>query len=274
MDWYPESGETPLFRGRATFATGNALKVAGMRWFRDDQGRDIGAELPDWPSAPEYVKRDDKAAKGGGKAFGVFGKVTAAVGRHPKSADPALEVEDFPVMWAASGTIARAVPWQLDPDRRLKGYYTDVQLTDRRLLVLASARMDRPADVLWQIPLDQVAGAQHHSYSYRDGDVTIRFVDDSWVRLDFYGLGRAAKATWVLSGNTEPVELNASQKAKMDVFTRSYEEGAVEAVATPVPEAAPGTVLVELVVTEKSGFVQSLADLILDPEGKSVRSRQ
>ncbi|MFD5158391.1 hypothetical protein ACFWMJ_10010 [Streptomyces hawaiiensis] len=31
------------------------------------------------------------------------------------------EIDDFPVMWAAPGTLARTAPWQLDPDRRPKG---------------------------------------------------------------------------------------------------------------------------------------------------------
>src|SRR3954470_3738065 len=143
MDWYPESGETPLFRGGASFASGRAPQVAGKRWFRDDQGRDIGNSLPGWPPAPVHEKKGEKAAKAG-KSLGFLGKATAAVvggavellgnsggsmttikgpdGSTPD--DPALEVEDFPVLFAPFGTVAGTVPWQLDPDRRPPNYRT------------------------------------------------------------------------------------------------------------------------------------------------------
>lgn len=34
------------------------------------------------------------------------------------SEDPENEETDFPVLWAAPGTIARTLPWELAPDRR------------------------------------------------------------------------------------------------------------------------------------------------------------
>src|SRR5438477_12843242 len=78
MDWYPESGETPLLRDVALFAEGRAPKVRDKRWFRDDQGRDISAELPGWPPLPTPQKKGDKAAKAS-RSLGILGKATAVV---------------------------------------------------------------------------------------------------------------------------------------------------------------------------------------------------
>src|ERR1051326_8070256 len=73
MDWYPASDETLLYRGRVSFATGRAAKVAGMRWFRDQAGRDISRELPGWPEGPAYTPRGDAAARTT-KTLGGIGK--------------------------------------------------------------------------------------------------------------------------------------------------------------------------------------------------------
>ncbi|NUR30090.1 MAG: hypothetical protein HOV83_30275 [Catenulispora sp.] len=288
MDWYPESGETPLFRGGASFASGRAPRVAGKRWFRDDQGRDIGDALPGWPPAPVHEKKSEKAAKAG-KSLGFLGKATAAViggaaellgnsggsmitikgpdGSTPD--DPALEVEDFPVLVAPPGTMAGTVPWLLDPDRRPDGYRTALQLTDRRMLFLGSAAAGQPAEVLWQAPLDQVAGARQHAFSTNGADVTVGFADGSWIRLDLGSKGCAAKTVWVLSGNTEPVELNAAQQAWAVKYTQRM-PGTLETVATPVPGAAPGTLSIEIIVHRDAEHFLKAGPLTVDAEGKPV----
>ncbi|NUP49594.1 MAG: hypothetical protein HOW97_20130 [Catenulispora sp.] len=289
MDWYPDPGETPLFRGRASFAAGRAPKVAGRRWFRDDQGRDIGAGLPGWPPAPVHEKRGDKSAKAG-KSLGFLGKATAVVvagtmelfspgglgvdikgpdGSTPT--DPALEVEDFPVLWAPPGTTARTVPWQLDPDRRPQGYRTDLQLTDRRVLVLGVGDPARPAEVLWQAPLSQVAGARQHAFSTSGADVTAGFADGSWIRLDLGGKGAAAKVVWVLSGNTTPVLLTEAQQAWAVKFTERL-PGTIEIIGTPVPEAAPGTLSIEILKHRDAEHFLKAGPVVVDAEGRPVIS--
>lgn len=286
MDWNPEPGETLLFRGAVSFATGYAFKVAGMHWFRDDQGNDIGAEIPGWPPAPVYVKRGDKSVKAGKALFGVAKVATVAVAATiealnlgssnikfgGKPQDPAMEVEDFPVMVAPFGTVARTMPWQLDSDRRPEDYYSDLFITDQRLVVQGPIGVDQPTEVLWQLPLDQVAGARQHAYATSDGDVTISFVDGSWVRLNFEGPGRAAKVVWVLSGNTEPLELNEVQRQRMEHLMRDS-EGVLEIEAIPVPDAPPGTVSFELVTREANGRRFQHGAGILTPEGKAISRR-
>jgi hypothetical protein len=288
MDWYPESGETPLFRGVAKFASGRAPKVAGKRWFRDDQGRDISAEIPGWPPAPSYEAKDGKAAKTG-RGLGILGKATAVVvagtvellspggGSHvtikgsdgAQPSDPALEVEDFPVLVAAPGSTAGTAPFLLDPDRRPDVHYrTDLQLTDQRLVVLGSASVQRPAEVLWSLPLSQVAGARQHAFATHGADVTVAFTDGSWIRLDLGSTGSAAKVVAILSGQTEPVALNPAQQAAVDSWSSALPQP-VEFVVTAV-DAAAGIVLVEAKAQVRKALV-SAGSITLDAEGKPVR---
>ncbi|GAA2024699.1 hypothetical protein GCM10009839_23210 [Catenulispora yoronensis] len=288
MDWYPDPGETPLFRGSASFASGRAPKVAGKRWFRDEQGRDIGSEIFGWPPAPVHEQRGDKAVKTG-KTLGFLGKATAVVvagtlelfsssggslvnfkepdGSTPT--DPEREVEDFPVLWAPDGTTARRTPWQLDPDRRPERYRTDLQLTDRRLLVLGSASVTAPAEVLWQLPLEQVATARQHAFSSHGADVTIDFADGSWIRLDLGSKGSAAKAVWVLAGNTEPVRLTEAQQAWAVKFTERM-PGTIETVGTPVPGAPAGTLSIEIIVHRDAEHFLKVGPITVDADGKPV----
>jgi hypothetical protein len=288
MDWYPESGETPLFRGVAAFAAGRAPRVAGKRWFRDEQGRDISAELSGWPPAPKQEKRSEKAAKAG-RSLGILGKATAVVvagtvellspgggsnvnfkGRDgAEPTDPALEVEDFPVLWGAAGSTARTAPFQLDPDRRPDVHYrTDLQLTDLRLLVLGSASVQLPAEVVWDLPLAEVAGAAQHAFSTHGADVTVTFADGSWVRLDVGDKGSAAKVVAVLSGQTEPVTLNPAQQAAVDSWSSALPKP-VEFVVNAV-DAAAGIVSVEAKARHGKAVV-SAGSITLDAEGKPVR---
>lgn len=68
------------------------------------------------------------------------------------------EVEDFPVMWAAPGTLARTLPWQLDPARSdEKRYRTHAIVTDRRLVVVGLPYHKKDSkiiedEVLWETP--------------------------------------------------------------------------------------------------------------------------
>ncbi|MGW6532742.1 hypothetical protein [Streptomyces venezuelae] len=133
--WQPEAGETLLGRTLVTFATGAATPVRGRRWFRDTERGDIQHELPGWPEGPTFMRRSTGESlarnfgKGGAIALGgIFmaalsaagGNVSGGSGSQSGSStphDPADEVEDFPVLWAAPDTVARGLPWQLDPAR-------------------------------------------------------------------------------------------------------------------------------------------------------------
>src|SRR4051812_25379426 len=193
MDWYPDSDETLLYRGRVGFATGRAAKVAGMRWFRDEDGRDIAAELPGWPEGPVYTPRSDAAARTS-KTLGGIGKgvvVLAAMainavsnanpdvptGDGARSADPSQETDDFPVLVAAPGTIARPLPSQRAPARRPPHHATDLAVTERRVLVLGvdtQAGLD-PAQVLWEAPREALGSVVKHAFGTNGGDLGFMF---------------------------------------------------------------------------------------------------
>jgi hypothetical protein len=210
MDWYPEPDETLLYRGRIAFATGRAAKVAGMRWFRDDAGHDITADLPGWPEGPVHTPRSDASARTG-KALGGIGKgivVIAAmavnavsnanpnvsVGDGARSADPAHELEDFPVLIAAPGTTARTLPYQLDPDRRPEHYATELAVTERRLVILGVGTQAglAPAVVLWEAPRGAVASVVKHAFGTGGGDISLIFTDGSRARLNVLDGARVA----------------------------------------------------------------------------------
>lgn len=95
------------------------------------------------------------------------------------------EVDDFPVMWAAPGTLARTLPWQLDPGRRPDTDRTHMVVTDRRVLVLGLLNdSDDPYDeVLWETDRAAVAVVRRKRFSKYDTDFTVTFTDGSWCRL-------------------------------------------------------------------------------------------
>ncbi len=204
--WQPAAGETLLSRTLVTFATGAATPVRGMRWFRDTERNDIQNELTGWPEGPVYRPHSTggslarKVGKGGAIALGVAimaalsaaggnvsGTSTADTGKDTPD-DPADEVKDFPVLWAAPGTIARTLPWQLDPGRSSeKRYRTHAIVTDRRLVIVGfpySKRNDAliEDEVLWEIPRSRISLVEPKRF--KDGnDVKVLFSDDSWCRL-------------------------------------------------------------------------------------------
>jgi hypothetical protein len=209
MSWYPESDEKLVHRGRASFATGRAEKVAGMRWFRDESGRDIAAELPGWPEAPAYTPRSDATVRTNKTVWGIGKAVTVVaamainavsnanpdvdLGDGARPTDPAREVEDFPVLVAAAGTMARTLPHQLDPDRRAKQYRTDLAVTDRRLVILgtvADGGLEHPR-VLWEAPRDVLASVVKHAFGSGGADVSFVFTDGSWARLGLQDVATA-----------------------------------------------------------------------------------
>lgn len=212
MSWYPEPDETVVHRGRASFATGRAEKVAGMRWFRDETGRDLGAELPGWPEGPVYTPRSDatartnKAVWGIGKAVVVVAAmaVNAVSNANPdvdlgdgaRPTDPARETEDFPVLVAAAGTLARTLPHRLDPDRRGKLYTTELAVTDRRLVVVGTDVGAGQAPVLlWEAPRDVLDTVVKHAFGSAGSDVSFVFTDGSRARLALQDVAAAIQLT-------------------------------------------------------------------------------
>ena len=198
--WNPSPGEHLLARAPVSFATGADSRVVGRRWFRDTERRDIQGELPGWPAGPSYRRRSRVVITvvatlkivfvlGSLAIVAMFGG-TGVGGSNGsdnlgKSEDPENEVEDFPVLWAAPGTLARMLPWELDPARRPDTDRTHLALTDRRLLVLGS--LDDPREpweeVLWETELSAVATVERREFSIAGRDFRVVFTDGSWCRL-------------------------------------------------------------------------------------------
>ncbi|MFE0174386.1 hypothetical protein ACFWZ2_18890 [Streptomyces sp. NPDC059002] len=203
--WQPDPGEILLVRTPVTFATGEAMPVSGMRWFRDTERNDIQNELPGWPEGPVYTARSTgnslarNIGKGGGLALFavIMGILTGGGGSGPSpsksgkatSDDRADEIEDFPVMWAAPGTLARTLPWQLDPARTpdQERYRTHAIVTDRRMVIvgLPVHKKDRTIiedEVLWEAPRSTISQVEPRNFR-NERDVKIGFIDGSWCRL-------------------------------------------------------------------------------------------
>lgn len=252
--WQPEPDETLLARKPIWFATGAAMTVKGMRWFRDTERRDIQGELPGWPEGPHYTARNRgnaatrNVAKGGliAAAAAVWGILSSqgggSVGGNgpdigpdagsAKSDDRPDEVEDFPVMWAAPGGIARTLPWQLDPGRvDEKKYITHAVVTDRRLVIVGlPVHKDDKAiedEVLWEIPRSAIAAVERRNF--KDGwDIKVTFTDSSWCRLQ---VRSRSKLTEYLIG---PLELIA-----LETLPSAHQETARAFAAAQPPDAGP-----------------------------------
>ena len=207
MQWVPPKPETVQLCVQARFARGKAPAVHGLRSFRDSQRRDIQAELPGWPYGEPFAPhspqsaREEKRDKRLGFAGQLLGGILAAVtqlngpgvggalseaSQLPEhSDDPANEVEDFPVLWADLGTVARDLPWQLDPRRSERHYETLLAVTEQRLLVLGyDTRTGAPEEPLWQTPLSMVQRARQMAFCVGGSDLRIDFADGSWTRLE------------------------------------------------------------------------------------------
>jgi hypothetical protein len=290
MDWYPHADEDLLLRTSARFASGMSVAVSGSRWFRDPERRDIQDELPGWPEGPTYTLHStgDRAVRRTGRAlaFGIplIANIVANIGGamgspfgdvpvHGKPEEPENEVDDFPVMWAAPGTLARTVPWQLDPARRPKGYLTDLVLTSRRLLFLGTrtGTLDK-ADVLAECPRESVAGARQMTYSEAEADVRLTFADESWVRLFTGNPDNAKRLAQILSGTVQAIpesELSPGQRKRVSGFVGDLPAGAQPPTFTRLPS---GIVLVEARVPSKPGKdVHDTHSILMGPDGERAK---
>ncbi|MGW3913691.1 hypothetical protein ACWEBX_19540 [Streptomyces sp. NPDC005070] len=241
--WQPLPGEIVLARSPGSFATGTADAVAGMRWFRDTERNDIQDALAGWPEGPVCTIRPKSERRV--RAAGAFGVRAAAlavlgavetlaaagsIGSGPRgtgrSHDHENEVDDFPVMWAAPGTVARTLPWQLDPGRCPEHYRTHIVVTDRRVLVLGFPDDDTTRDeVLWQTDRDRIAKVERRTFTKVGLEAVITFTDRSWCRLappspsDHWEVVRhLAYASAVVT----PEELTPGQKKTVAAFTAEH----------------------------------------------------
>lgn len=88
------------------------------------------------------------------------------------AANRADELEDFPVLWAAPGAIARTLPWQLDPARcDQRSSRTHLIVTDHRLVVVGLPVNERkchelPVDdeILWEVPRSDVQKVERQDF--------------------------------------------------------------------------------------------------------------
>jgi len=285
MDWNPAADEDQLFRVTVKFATGMAPAVSGSRWFRDPERNDIQGELAEWPVGPVFTLRTpgDQAARRAGRGFlsaiPVIANIVANIGGaggspfgggagSGKPDEPENEVDDFPVMWAAPGTLARTVPWQLDPGRRSEGYLTDLVLTSRRLLFLDEV------GVLAEFPRESIAGARQMEFSRIGADMRITFADGSWIRL-FTGAPRnAERLAEVLRGDVQAVPesaLTAAQCERVARFMTNLSRATQPPVYTRYPS---GIVRVEVGLPSKAA--KDLVDvtwIVIDEMGEPTQPK-
>ncbi|QCX78424.1 hypothetical protein C9F11_24040 [Streptomyces sp. YIM 121038] len=298
MDWQLPHGEAVHTRHDIAFATGLAPKVAGLRSFRDPDGRDIETELTGsgWPPGPGFQPRD-KGGRSGVRVLDVvllgvprlINAISNAAGpggslvKEPKglgqSREPHFEVDDFPVVYAGTGAVARTLPWQLDPARRPKGYRTDLLLTDRRLVILGLPTGSDPtsAQELWSLPRSNVAGAELMTFSQGPSDVRLRFTDESWTR---WCVRDADRLVSHVRGERRPVtrdRLTPQQRARVAALMTDppLEAGRSLGKVHPVEEEpqlellSGGVVAVHLQVPLSNGSRIPLTEH-LDPSGADV----
>ncbi|MEH0423831.1 hypothetical protein [Streptomyces sp. B21-083] len=280
MAWNPAADEDQLFRITVRFATGVAPAVAGSRWFRDTERNDIQGELTGWPVGPVFTPRtaSDQTARRVGRGFlfaiPVIANIIANIGGaggspfssgagSGKPEEPENEVDDFPVMWAAPGTLARTVPWELDPGRSPEGYVTDLVLTSRRLLFLDEV------GVLAEFPRESIAGARQMEFSRIGADMRITFVDDSWIRLFTGNPTNAERLAGILSGAVQAVPESALTEAQRERVSR-FMANLRGAVQPPVFTRYPsGIVRAEVCLRSKGGKdLVDVTGILMDDEGE------
>ncbi|MFF8676331.1 hypothetical protein ACF07W_05665 [Streptomyces sp. NPDC015140] len=291
--WQPESGETLLARAPVTFATGAAPHVRGMRWFRDAERNDIQHDLQGWPEGPSFSPRSSgdtvahRLLRGAAKVTGatVMAALGAAGGNisTPSSADsgsdtpsdPANEVDDFPVMWAAPDTVARTLPWQLDPGRAdQKHWRTHLIVTDRRVLVVQlpydGKKLEAVDDeILWQIPRTEVAAVEPRNFKEGE-DFTIAFTDGSWCRLSCRSRRQLTRYLMRAPELLSVADLNPAQRKAVLDYAREIEmPGSVTPVIT---RNSCGHLNVDILLPDRltSAFGASEENIVLDEEGCEV----
>jgi hypothetical protein len=293
--WQPDPGEAFLARVPVTFATGSAMRVRGMRWFRDTERNDIQSELEGWPEGPTYASRSTgrattltvlktAAIAAAVLTWGILSAQGGSVGPSASksgsktSDDHADEVEDFPVLWAAPGTIARTLPWQLDPARlNQKHYRTHMIVTDRRLVIvdLPFHEWDRTLiddEVLWETPRSTIRAVERRDFEDGD-DVKIVFTDGSWCRLETRARHHLLR---YLVDRREPLPLESltpAQRKTAEAFASAHAPDAGPPIVT---RSECGCYLVEVLAPSAvdSFHGHSEEDMLMDADGAEVNLGQ
>ncbi|MFJ5614119.1 hypothetical protein ACIQCJ_32670 [Streptomyces sp. NPDC093221] len=252
MTWQPAPGEVLQIRWPIEFATGVSRLVEGRRSFRGTDRRDIEAELQAdeaWPARPEFAvldaseQREQRAVNGMlrwvpavvGAIVNLGGPSGVGGGREPRgpreSQDPENEVEDFPVMWAERGALARNVPWELDPGRvpRRAGVAllaTDLAVTDRSVYVVGyGPKSPDEAEVLWSTPRSTITHAEVMSYSGAHPDLRLTFTDGSWIRLNAKATSQAKLLVNAVNGASRVIteaDLTDGQRAQVTETAKRF----------------------------------------------------
>ncbi|MFE1946253.1 hypothetical protein [Streptomyces massasporeus] len=290
--WWPEPGETLIARAPLTFATGAATKVKGMRWFRDTQRNDIQNELDGWPEGPEYTVRSAgntagrNTVKGAAMAVGVavMGLLSSQAGsvgpgRSDKGSDTshdrADEVDDFPVIWAAPGTVARTLPWQLDPARSPQDHYrTHAVITDQRLVIVGFPYVEgeesRIADeVLWETPRSDIERVELRDFKL-GSDAKIAFTDGSWFRV---GSIKRERLTRYLIEPPDFISLASLTRAQRNTAERFAAAQAPDALPPLVKRNSCGCFRIEVVAPScvHASFGHSGLNTVMDENGTELR---
>lgn len=292
--WQPEANETLIARAPVTFATGEATPVSGMRWFRDIQRNDIQNELAGWPTGPTFTARSagDTAARNTAKGVlavagaairGFLSSHGGSIGGTPGltgngtnvSNDHPDEIDDFPVMWAAPGMIARTLPWQLDPARSSeKRYRTHAVITDRRLAIVGFPYVkgnDSLIDdeLLWETPRSSIERVELRDFML-GRDAKLCFVDGSWCRL------KSIKRERLTRYLIEPLDF-----IPLESLTPAQRNTAEAFAASRAPDAEPplvkrnpcGCLRIEVVAlsTVDAFFGHSRMSTVMDESGTEVK---
>ncbi|MDT7843751.1 hypothetical protein [Streptomyces justiciae] len=290
MGWRPGTDEELLFRITVKFATGVAPAVAGSRWFRDPQRNDIQDELDGWSAGPVFAPHTtgDQAARRTGRGLlgavqvianlvanvgGAAGSPLGSAAGGEKPEEPENEVHDFPVMWAAPSTLARTVPWQLDPGRQPDGYHTDLALTNRRLLFLGvrGTNIDEQ-EVLAEFSREAISRAQKMKFSRVGADVRITFSDRSWVRLFTGNSNCADRIAGILSGSEQAMPesfLSEGQRRRVAQFIAGHRDATQRPVYIKLNS---GIVFVEAYVPSKAGKdLVNAVGILMDDAGEPAQ---
>ncbi|NEC89775.1 hypothetical protein [Streptomyces sp. SID12501] len=291
--WEPEPDEIFIARAPVTFATGAATRVSGMRWFRDPERNDIQSELVGWPEGPTYAAHSvggtaaRTTAKGVATVVGVA--VLAFLSAHggnlsgfsgsergtDTSDDQADEIDDFPVMWAEPGSIARALPWQLDPSRSSeKRYRTHAVITDRRLVIVGFPyikghhyRVDD--DFLWATPRSTIEKIELRDFKSGQ-DTKIAFTDGSWCRLSSMNRERLTR---YLIEPLDFIPLDALTPAQRNTAEAFAVAQAPDAELPLVKRNSCGCFRVEVVALSAvdAVFGHSGLDMVMDANGTELK---
>ncbi|MFJ8085067.1 hypothetical protein ACIQ6Y_31170 [Streptomyces sp. NPDC096205] len=290
--WLPGTGETLIARAPVRFATGAATRVKGMRWFRDFDRKDIQHELDGWPEGPTYVPRSSggtaarNTVKGaavavGAAVMGLLSSQSGSVGPgrsdkgSDRSDDRADEIDDFPVMWAAPGTLARTLPWQLDPARcDEKAYRTHAVVTDRRLVIVGFPHVagnDKLVcdELLWEVPRSAIERVELRDF--RTGnDAKIIFSDGSWCRVSSTLRERLTRYLIEPLDFIPPASLTAAQLKTAEAFAAAQ---APDAQPPLVKRNPCGCFRIEVVAPSAIGasFGHPGLNTVMDARGNGLK---